>query len=75
MMTNVHYIAKSICSAIQMITVRCLNHLAWPQVCKIKPLGVQTVLTNTCERTSRCQALSEFQRNLHRTPPVRQIKS
>ncbi|CAI9561359.1 unnamed protein product, partial [Staurois parvus] len=32
----------------------------WPQVYKIKHLGMQTASTNICERMSRSQELSEF---------------
>ena len=36
--------------------------LPWPQVYKIKHLGMQTAFTNICERMGRSQELSEFQR-------------
>ncbi|CAI9546712.1 unnamed protein product, partial [Staurois parvus] len=32
----------------------------WPQVYKIKHLGMQTASTNNCERMGRSQELSEF---------------
>ncbi|CAI9559846.1 unnamed protein product [Staurois parvus] len=32
----------------------------WPQVYKIKHLGMQTTSTNICERMGRAQELSEF---------------
>ncbi|CAI9574503.1 unnamed protein product, partial [Staurois parvus] len=32
----------------------------WPQLYKIKPLGMQTASTNICERMGRSQELSEF---------------
>ena len=35
--------------------------LPWPQVCKSKHLGMQTVSTNICERMGHPQELSEFQ--------------
>ncbi|CAI9531991.1 unnamed protein product, partial [Staurois parvus] len=35
----------------------------WPQVYKIKHLGIQTVSTNICERMGRPKELSEFKRN------------
>ncbi|CAI9622685.1 unnamed protein product [Staurois parvus] len=34
----------------------------WPQVYKIKHLGMQTASTNICERMGRSQELSEFKR-------------
>ena len=36
--------------------------LPWPQVYKIKHLGMQTASTNICERMGRSQELSEFKR-------------
>lgn len=59
---HIHYITKSIRSPIQMIRIRCPNHLAWPQVYKIKHSGMQTVKQDICERMGRSQELSEFQR-------------
>ncbi|CAI9578499.1 unnamed protein product, partial [Staurois parvus] len=52
---------------------RCSNHLPnhwiqafqspqWPQVYKIKHLGMQTASTNIFERMVRSQELSEFKR-------------
>ncbi|CAI9555616.1 unnamed protein product, partial [Staurois parvus] len=35
----------------------------WPQVYKIKHLGMQTASINICERMGRSQELSEFQRD------------
>ncbi|CAI9602641.1 unnamed protein product, partial [Staurois parvus] len=34
----------------------------WPQVCKIKHLGMQTASTNICERMGHSHMLSEFKR-------------
>ncbi|CAI9621269.1 unnamed protein product, partial [Staurois parvus] len=34
----------------------------WPQVYKIKHLGMQAASTNICERMGRSQELSEFRR-------------
>ena len=42
--------------------IQVFQSLPWPQVCQSKHLGMQTVFTNICERMSRSQELSEFQR-------------
>lgn len=58
---ELHYIAKSIQSPIQIIEIRCSNHFYGHRCIKIKHLRMQTVSTNMCERMSRSQELSEFQ--------------
>lgn len=46
--------------------------LPWPQMYKIKHLGMQTASTNICERMGRFQKLSEFKHGTwSRLPPVR----
>ncbi|CAI9574383.1 unnamed protein product, partial [Staurois parvus] len=56
---------------LQIIGFRCSNHLPWPQVYKIKHLGMQTASTNICERIALSQELSEFKRGtLIGLPPV-----
>ena len=75
-MPHIHYIAKGIhspilimCNKVNVMYVRSIctvnkafQLLPWPQVCKSKNLGMQTVSTNICERMCRSQELSEFQR-------------
>ena len=42
--------------------IQVLQSLPWPQLYKIKHLGMQTASTNICERIGRSQELSEFKR-------------
>ncbi|CAI9605525.1 unnamed protein product, partial [Staurois parvus] len=42
--------------------IRVFQSAPWPQVYKIKPLGMQTDSTNIYERMDRFQELSEFKR-------------
>lgn len=43
----------------KMIRNRCPDHLLWTQVTKIKPFGMQTVVTEICNRMCRSQELCE----------------
>ncbi|CAI9620315.1 unnamed protein product, partial [Staurois parvus] len=54
---NIHYIAKSIGTPLQIIGFRCSNHLHSHQ-------GMQTASTNICERMGYSQELSEFKRTV-----------
>jgi len=40
--------------------IQVFQSLPWPQVFKIKHLGMQTASTNICERMGRSQEISEF---------------
>ncbi|CAI9603544.1 unnamed protein product [Staurois parvus] len=56
---NIHSIVKSIGTPLQIMVFQLPP---WPQVYKIKHLGMQTASTNICERMGRSQELSEFKR-------------
>ncbi|CAI9620409.1 unnamed protein product, partial [Staurois parvus] len=57
-----YYIAKSIWDTLPNHWIQVFQSPPWPQVYKIKHLGMQTASANICERMGRSQELREFKR-------------
>ncbi|CAI9598614.1 unnamed protein product, partial [Staurois parvus] len=60
--THTHYIAKVLAILNPNNWIQVFQSPPWPQVYKIKHLGMQTASTNICERMMCSQELSEFKR-------------